>query len=338
MKRVWWTAGAIAAGSFLAACGGDSETSLVQTDSPLQEALGIDFSDPTSFQEENEVAIAEAGEATVECMREAGFEFVPQDGQIVFEDPRAAQTEGLSAREYAEQFGWGATTFFGPDLDDFTGQTFTDPNSGYVESLSDAERDAYFAALYGDFPEFDPGVDEDVAFEEFEPSGCESLAFEAAFASEDSAFSVFDELGDELAQMEEDFQADPRIVEFDRSWTECMGEAGFDYDTPVDAQMDMFSWMDPVYDSSTFPGIDLNESDFEAMSEEQLEAIFSQPPEFDQELIDSIRVEERNLAVASLDCGFPPPPIEQPQIYLVVRFELEQAFVDANADAFDNAG
>ncbi|MCP3937053.1 MAG: hypothetical protein GY708_16990 [Actinomycetia bacterium] len=73
----------------------------------------------------------------------------------------------------------------------------------------------------------------------------------------------------------------------------------------------------------------------EAMSEEELEAIYSQPPEFDEELRAEIQADEIAFAIASLECGYPPPMRGGPDIFLEVRFELEEQFIAEHQDVFD---
>ena len=338
MHKLW---APVVAAVFLAGCGGGSDDTssaeLSYDDSPLYQAIGLDASDEDALQAQFDEQQKLANELTTTCMRDAGFEYVPQDfgAQASFEDPYA-EAYLLPAEEFAAQYGWGMTTMYGPDQQDSFGPTeeYVDPNQEYLDSLSEAEVQAFYDTLYGASPEFDPGVDGEDLMQEYVPSGCEGLAFEEAYNSEDSQFAVFDKYADELQTMYEQIQADPRIVEFERKWAGCMSEKGFAYDSVQDANEYFGEQMNKVWETMTFPGDELKPEQFEAMTEDELNAYYSQPQEFDQELLDEIRAEEIAMAVASLDCDVPPMAQGPPQIYLEVQFEFEQAFVDAHADEF----
>lgn len=333
--------GVLSALLLLAACGdggSDESSELSPEDSPIGRALGMDLTDSEAMQEQFAEQERLAQEKVVQCMADAGFEYIPDDQSSTFVDP-TAELRNLSAREFAEQYGWGAATLM--DAYDSFGSNYVDPNQEYVESLSPETQSAYYETLYGSGPEFegDPETmteeEMQAAFDSYEPTGCQEIAFQEVFEEGDSAFGIFDEIGEQYNELFERFLADPRIVEFNREWAACIGEAGYSYASTDEAQEAVYQRVNELYESASFAGAGLTEQQMQEMSEAELEELFSKPPQFDEELRAEIEAEEIAFAIASLDCGFPPPIIGEPQVYLEVRFELEQQFVDDNQELFD---
>ena len=149
MKR---TLSAAAVGVILltsAACGGDSDDTATSSpqDSPLTEYLGggagggpgmsvsINGSDNDADQEQQQ----RVQQLVVECMKEAGFEYLPYVPTFPEMQP---MIEG--DREWAATYGYGITTVDAPTPD-----SSDDPNTAITERMSDSERAAYDKALYG---------------------------------------------------------------------------------------------------------------------------------------------------------------------------------------------
>jgi len=328
----------------LSACGGgegsDSEAAgLTFADSPISRALGVDFSNPADGQDQFAEQTRVAEEQIVECMAAEGFDYVAQTQSFEAVNNPFEEAMQLAPREFAEQFGWGMATLSGFDQAFEVGQEFVDPNQDYVESLSDGEQQAYFETLHGVQPDidFENLTDDEIndAFENFEPSGCNSIAYEQIFSGENSVFGIYDELSDVFEDMSDKVASDPRVVEFNSAWQTCIGESGYDYSSQEDAMQALGQRSQELFESATFAGDGLAEADFEQMSEEELEAIFSQPPDVDEELQAEIEADEIAFALVALDCGMSPPFLGQPQVLLEVQFELEQAIVNENQEVFD---
>jgi len=328
----------------LSACGGgegaDSEAAeLTFTDSPISRALGVDFSNQSGSQDQFAEQTRVAEEQIVECMAAEGFDYVAQTQSFEAVNDPFEEAMQLEPREFAEQHGWGVATLSGFDQAFAVGQEFTDPNQDYVGSLSDSERDAYFAVLHGAQPDidFENSTEDEIneAFENFEPTGCNSIAYEQIFSGENSVFGIYDELSDVFEDMWDKVTSDPRVVEFNTNWQTCIGESGYDYSSQEDAMQSLGQRSQELFESATFAGDGLTEADFEGMSDDELDAIFSQPPDFDEELQAEIRADEIAFALVALDCGMSPPFLGPPQVLLEVQFELEQAIVDENQEVFD---
>ena len=308
-------AGALVATAMLAltACGDDGATAhppLAGGASPLEQALGISF-DPTSAGGSLESENRRIEEAVAECMKAQGFEYTPNTaGVVAFGTATDPATEGF-----------GITTGFDQLIG---GDGAADPNQERLAEMDPAQRQAYEQALYGDFP--DPGetTSGPVAFE---PGGCYGEAFA------DSAFSVFDTLGPDLEALAERVQADPRVVELDRAWAECMGEKGYEFARRDDAPQSILDRFDE-FQTSVFA--DLPPVDAPTGSSSGDGAVVFGPPELtagQRAELDELQAEEIRIAVADAACaeGYDDAIAE-------VRVEYEQEFVDEHRDALDEAG
>ena len=359
MKRHVIKVGAalMALGLLASACG-ESEESVEAGSSPLAEFLGQDFdfdSDEAQVQFQNEER--ERQEKIAACMKAEGFDYIPVDMSdfdfFGFED-------GLDydSREFAEKYGFGISTQrfsqeeVGPDL---VGHTYdeqfdtedgpTDPNQEIVEAMDDSTRDAYYEALYGaedDFPVFDETMSEEVmdaAMEDFDfqPSGCEGEAY-----AEDPTNAFYQEFDNELQELYEAVENDPRLAEAQAELGECVNEKGFDVGTSGAAFDDIFETFNTELSEidqliGGFPGDDLSEDDFATMTDEELEAIFNQPRELTDEArakLAEIQERETDLAVAMFDCGGGPFGGAE-EIYSEVQAEYEEKFLQDNAERLE---
>ncbi|MEM8904442.1 MAG: hypothetical protein AAGF02_12120, partial [Actinomycetota bacterium] len=241
-------------------------------------------------------------------------------------------------REFAEQYGLGMSTFFEREQEAFAvdDEEFVDPNQDYVESLSDGEREAFYEALHGESPEIDESwTEEEIqeAFESFVPTGCDSEARAEVYGP-----GYFGGLGSEAMQEFNDLQqdlyqrieADPRVVEMQAAWQACMTEAGHDFADEQDMYETLSDRMNELYESQSFPGDDLTEEEFEALTSEQRDELFSQPPEYDRELLAEIQATEIDVAVDHHDCS-----VGSARLRFEVQRELEAEFVEQHADLID---
>ena len=154
------------------------------------------------------------------CMAAAGFEYVPADVDTVELAMSAVRTEpGMSREEYKREFGFGVTTRFDNRVKEIE---LGAQNLAIYASLSDADKVAYDRTLYGDDPDatFAFHFDE----EDFEPTGgCTRQAIDATF-TEAQRDPNFINPKDILVA------SDGRVAEAELAWTDCMGEAGYEYE------------------------------------------------------------------------------------------------------------
>ncbi len=330
----------------------DADSDGEPSGSPLSDFLGNDL---FGFDGDNEAAQAEyeaqerkRQEKVVECMRAQGFEHKAQDpSQYSFFE----EADGLEygSREWVEKYGFGATTqsfsqsqlgdgLVGYDDSGNAEREFEDPNDEYVSSLGEAEREAYYAALYGNEPDIDmESLSEeeiDEFFENFQPDGCDAEARE-----DDDQYAFYNDFSDELQEMYEAIQADPRVIEAEAKIAACVSDKGLVYVSQEEVYEYFYAKIEPMqaslYNNFEDPAADL---DFETMSEEEIEAFYEAIPEpqlsdEDKALLGEIQAEEIELALAVTDCGggFD----QQQDLFRELQKEYEQKFLDDNAEALE---
>lgn len=124
-------------------------------------------------------------------------------------------------------------------------------------------------------------------------------------ANESKLAVAFDEYGDDFGELVERFWSDLRITSFHAEWSTCMTGWGYDYRSPS-----------------------LLRRDLEDRSDELISA---GPSEFEDRL-NQMLAYETAAATASLDCGMPPAPASQPDIYRIVLTDLAHRFLQDNPE------
>lgn len=157
------------------------------------------------------------------CMRDAGFEYVPVDVRTVEEaQARMRMDPGYTRRSYKEKWGLGVTTRFDNPVRDVG----LGPNLEIWHSLPPADHEAYARTLWGD----EPKSDFVFMFDEEDFSnagGCTRKGLEGVFTPAQMK-GTFVNPKDVLVEN------DPRIIEAQDDWTECMREAGYEYEDDQD--------------------------------------------------------------------------------------------------------
>jgi len=211
------------------AIGACSEESSSEAESPP-----VDIEDQLGFDQAGIVARQSRVEAAIrDCMRNEGFEYVPVDPLA----QRAAVlgASRLSDEEFLEQFGYGISTLWG------RGTPEADPNEQVRRALSPAERKVYDRVLWGDNTgaTFTAAVDSG----DFESlGGCTREATEAVFGGA----QVLTEIQGKLDALEERILQDQRMVRAIERWSQCVAEAGFQYEEPEAIDSDLFERMEAI--------------------------------------------------------------------------------------------
>ncbi len=163
------------------------------------------------------------------CMRLRGFNYFPNrvDG-----GKRAdAFGSDLPAARYAEEFGFGIARGFIAGFVVVKGK-----EEEYLQSLNQAELEAYMIALYGEQALDPPGT------ETIKIGGCRGEA--AASVAKPAWLKYADWLEASSKEYYDRLAADPRIIALNQEWTSCMQQAGFDVwgsvDDLVDSLIDEF--------------------------------------------------------------------------------------------------
>jgi hypothetical protein len=175
----------------------------------------------------NEEQFAEHVEKTqkliAQCMADAGFEYVPVDVKTIeAAQARVRQDPGYTRRSYKEKWGLAVTTRFDYPVRD----TGLGPNLETWQSLPASDREAYSRTLWGD----DPRYDFVFAFDEEDFSGTGGCTREAV----SKVFTPAQLKGTYVNPKDVLVENDPRIIEAEDKWTECMRDAGYDYEDDQD--------------------------------------------------------------------------------------------------------
>jgi hypothetical protein len=206
-----------------------------------------------------------------DCMREAGFEYIPVDFVTVRRAMLADKTApGLTDDQYREQFGYGISTQFDkPAVDLGLGEQ----NTRILNALAPADQTAYLRTLYGESGEATFAVS--LEAEDFsETGGCTRSAVEQVFGEEELNASYVNP-GDVLISQ------DPRVVSATEAWSECIGEEGFEYNNPDEIEDDIQERFDAIVEGQDPASV--TGSALEALTE--------------------LQGEERAVAQIDFDCG-----------------------------------
>ncbi len=326
----------------------------IEYESPLMDFLGVDTnldfnSDETQAQFAEDALRAE--ESIAQCMREQGFEYTPIDNSNFTAFSVDEEELPWGSRAWTEKYGHGISTQrftqtqVGPDLVGWNDEQMDsieepqdDPNQTYVESLSVADQEAYFEALYGDEPELAPDATEaewEEAYQDFEPNGCEFKAWNDTTSFGGPEQDFFMEFGDEIEDLYERLEADPRVADHIAEVTSCMAERGLEYIDMDDLYEEYETKMADIGPSLTGDPLIEAGLDPTTMSEEEIEAFYEtafdeELSDEDKELLGAIQAEEIEHAVATWDCNG--SNLQMEVLFSDIRIEYENDFLAENAD------
>jgi hypothetical protein len=242
---------------------------------PATEESGDDEPGTEEFglTEEELVEKVEAVEALIAtCMSDAGFEYVPVDYDTVRQAMEAVQNPpGLTEADFRAQFGY-EISMQRAATDTPATIGLGEQNLQIFNSLSEADQIAYNRTLFGENIEETFAValdDENFA----DTGGCTGAAIEQSFDPEELN-EIYRNPKDVLIEQ------DQRMIAALANWSDCMREAGFDYDNPEEIESDLEDRLDAVLDGA----------DPETLS-----------PDAQAALIE-LQGEERAIAIADYDC------------------------------------
>jgi hypothetical protein len=253
---IFWIIGSLLV---LAACGGGSDSEgATETQQPTAAGNGSGEIGKEEFgtTEEQLVNNIENTEASIAaCMDAAGFEYVPID-PVTFRDAMAslAAVPGLSDEEFVTQYGYGFSTL--PPLQSFGAG---EENARIVAALSEQDKVAYERELWGE------NTEATFVFmlenEDFEGAGgCTKTAIDEVF-TEEQRNPNFQNPFDVLVEQ------DPRYQAAIEDWSACMSEAGYDYESPEDAEDELLERYNDL--TKGLPPETLTGSDQQALTELQ---------------------------------------------------------------------
>lgn len=294
----------------LAGCssGGAGSDGLSMDDSPLNKYFAAGYSGGDSVEERKrmEAQEKEREEAIASCMTDEGFEYTPELAEITVPDSNEDELDPMS-REFAELYGYGAIN--NPWMDDGAAEepAAANPNQEYIDSLSESEATAYYAALYG-------SVDEEMEDENYEyrwqDAGCQGFAQHKTAGEDPWESEDFAQLRENLNGLYARFERSPQLAELDAKWSGCMDEAGEPgFDTQMSAANSIYDEMNRIYEASA-------ESDPEGLSDP------NESPE-----MEALGEREIELALADFECRDETSYLEKA---LKIQFDLEAQFVADN--------
>jgi hypothetical protein len=316
----------------------------------LADFFGYGNDDPAAAQAEYEDEEARRQELIRTCMAKEGFDYIPAmppEGSFQVMGPE-------NEEERVRTQGFGITTWYGNEDQFDPGIEWEDPNQATIEAMSDSEREAYYAALYGTeeeqmegaTTETDPETGEEYTVVEGFGAGCEGEASEEIYGDQAATQDLWEQLQPDMETMYERVQADPRIVEANQEWSGCMAEAGFDYENRDTMFQTIFEDFQQRLDeiigpqggyADPFEG--WSEEDiqafFEEKTEDEIDAFFQQAQEeaqanIDQDALAALQQEEIDLAVADFECGK-----GYNELYQEVAADYEADFIAQNRDILE---
>lgn len=282
--------------------------------------IGVEDHEPTDEELQTK---RDFEERVAQCMADEGFEYIPN-----VEPPDESNEDrayALPPEEFAKQYGYGVTTLTMSDNSD------ENPNQVYRDSLSEQAKDAYDAALHGPWyvnedgsGESGSGDDRSTPHPEPEDLGCSGRASHEVYgvpeegdgeATGINPYETFNALMDDLLQLGERIQDDPRVVDANEVWRSCMADAGFaKFEKVGEPEMDIHSRLSDLRD--------LDEQGGEM--EREMAVIEGDMSDIDPEELNQLREYELELAQADYTCKDEhyAPVVDD------VRVELESEFVE----------
>lgn len=193
-------------------------------------------------------------ELIAKCMTEEGFEYIPatSTGSMSFSDGDEWKPEDAA---WVAQYGYGMVRYPGSDRqaqpDD--GTEYIDPNQGYVESLSESERTAYYEALSGPQPtEEEMGEDGSTYEWNWETAGCYGFAQHETEQQNPAMAEEYKPLMDAINEFYTSTAESAEFAKIDAAWSECMADAGQSgFQRQQDAQTSLSEKLNAYYENQT---------------------------------------------------------------------------------------
>ncbi len=327
-RGVFALAGIAAATLMLSACGSTGGGTLTYDDSPLLEYLNVGY-DPTMSDEERQAEAEQQDlqvqEVVAACMTKLGFEYTPFSNSAFFVGNELDVEWG--SKEFAEKYGYGVFTdpWGNYDLEQQQQDIPEDPNEAYAQSLSESERIAYEAALWGDPNDQAPTIDDDgnEYYEwDWSTAGCYGAAQHEVYGESIYENDEFTPLMERMNEIYLQAQTDPRTLDLANQWASCMADAGFaGLTNPNEATNELYDKMnalqDAFYATVEWP------SDEEAADPNYVW------PQFDMNTPEIQAEAEAEIAQAVADWGCK-DKLDFEAETLKIQFEYETKFVSEN--------
>ena len=230
----------------LAGCGSDPASNASSSGKSFEEAIGMDQASLNA----REVKVQEAIRT---CMKAEGFEYVPVDPSQNGMSMKFDEDDSISMKERRTK-GYGISTGFMMKARPASRQD--DPNAKIRDALSEADQDAYDVAMMG----AETAAQMKAAKGASGASGVGGIRISRQAGENGSPTDQGcmgkaqsevpggpEQLGDDLKEMQERAQADPRLIAKLKDWASCMADGGYtDFENPGDARDSIRDRMDEI--------------------------------------------------------------------------------------------
>lgn len=313
----------LSAAMLLSGCTGGTGTDATEVEEgPLQQYLSALYDENEFTQEKLDEQNAKSEALIAECMTKEGFEYQPNTGNagVAYGPESDSDEPEWGSVEFAEQYGYGISSWPGADDVPEDMEEYVDPNQDYVSSLSQSEQDAFYETLYGKQDESE--FDEDGSYEyDWKTAGCQGAAQHevqdeqggSQAAYEDPQFAELFEAMNTVYEpfYGEDTSSSPELAKLNEQWFSCMADAGIDeFASPTEASQKLSEESNELYTGG---------------SEEE----YSEP---DADQLDAFTKREIEVAVADATCK---KQVDYDQKLQKLTFAAEQEFIDEHRAELD---
>lgn len=329
------------------------ETSADGDPQSLGEFFGWENQDSEAMQADFRDQEARIQESIRQCMAEEGFEYQP----MMPPDEAFVVADDFDQEEWTRTHGYGVTTWYGNEEEMEAmgrGGEWVDPNQETVDVMSETEREAWYAALYGTQEEQEEDMEVEVDEETGETfyvstgfgAGCQGEAYETEYGDQSQSQELWEELSPAMDEMYQRIEADARIVEANQGWSACMAESGYEVTTRNDLWETALQEFQTRFEELVGPnggyadpmeGWTQEEIDafFEEKTQEEIDAFYKEAEEasranVDMDAVRALQQEEIDMAVADMECSE-----GWDELYQEVSREYEADFIASNRDTLE---
>ncbi|MGC3953869.1 MAG: hypothetical protein QM804_06390 [Propionicimonas sp.] len=302
------------------AVGNGDDGKLDYQDSPLSKYLAEVFNNglsPDATPQEQQAYYDEQNRQTeklvAECMTEQGFEYIPNTSNsgVVVGDDEGENLWRPDERDWVEKYGYGAVNnpWQEKNRDEPEPTAPTDPNEPYVQALTEAERQAYYEALWGKGQEVEPGQEDQPQEYDWTKAGCYGAAQHEVQGDNPWEQEENKPIIEALQKFWTDMPNDPAYAKLDADWAACMTEKGFGgFKKQMEAQDSIYQLINKYWEGAP-------------QGEGEQDPTFGtiKDPEYAK-----IADQEIPLALADLDCR---EKTDYRQQQLKIQFAAEEQFI-----------
>ncbi len=307
----------VAVTAILGACGEAEQEATV-----FEEVGFVGAANEAALQDELTASRA-AQEAAAACMREQGFVYEPWS-EVELLAGYVDAPGRVGTIEYAQERGYGILFSF-PEQIKTHPSAKQNPNQVYGDGLSDSEKFVFYQTLLG--PDGGDGVRRESVDEAlYAEGGC--LGRELRATGDFERSNLLGQLIGPYEQLEAQANADERLTSYDTTWSTCMADLGFTYESSPRVIQLFQQRFDELWASVSFPATGYTTEELQSLSEAERAALYAEQPRFDEQQWQGWRDEEQEVATADVTCQGDSP---RQDILVAILAENEERFLAENA-------